>query len=121
MGRVVTGKSPDEILQLAGDFFMKKDDVHQTMRRVTSRLDEEHIPYALIGGMAIGLHGYVRVTKDVDLLTTPDGLNRIHERVCRCLSGSTKASSRPPDRHPHRSDHIRRIPRRWARETGPVP
>src|SRR5260221_547530 len=81
MGRNVIGKSPDEILQLTSDFFMKKDDVHQTMRRVTSRLDEEHIPYALIGGMAIGLHGYVRVTKDVDLLTTSDGLNRIHERL----------------------------------------
>jgi Aminoglycoside-2''-adenylyltransferase len=81
MGRVVTGKSADEILHLIGDFFMKKDDVHETMQRVTARLDEEGIPYALIGGMGIGLHGYVRVTKDVDLLTTPEGLARIHERL----------------------------------------
>src|SRR5260221_5038364 len=81
MGRNVIGKSPDEILQLTSDFFMKKDDVHQTMRRVTSRLDEEHIPYALIGGMAIGLPGYVPVTQDVDLLTTFDGLKRIHETL----------------------------------------
>lgn len=81
MGRVVTGKSAAEILDLASDFFMKKDDVHETMRRVTARLDEEAIPYALIGGLAVGLHGYLRVTKDVDLLTTREGLARIHERL----------------------------------------
>jgi hypothetical protein len=81
MGRLVVGRSSDEILQLASDFFMKKDDVHLTMQRVTERLREENIPYAVIGGMAIGLHGFLRVTKDVDLLTTKEGLERIHARV----------------------------------------
>jgi hypothetical protein len=81
MGRLVVGRSSDEILQLASDFFMKKDDVHLTMRRVTERLREENIPHAIIGGMAIGLHGFLRVTKDVDLLTTKEGLDRIHARV----------------------------------------
>lgn len=81
MGRLVIGKSASEILELTSDFFMKKDDVHETMQRLTARLDEEQIPYALIGGMAIGLHGYVRVTKDIDVLTTPEGLRRIHERL----------------------------------------
>jgi len=81
MGRLVVGRSSDEILQLASDFFMKKDDVHLAMRRVTERLREEKIPYAIIGGMAIALHGFLRVTSDVDLLTTKDGLSRIHERL----------------------------------------
>jgi hypothetical protein len=81
MGRLVVGRSPDEILQLASDFFMKKDDVHFTMRRVTDRLREEKIPYAILGGMAIALHGYSRVTKDVDLLTTKEGLEKIHARL----------------------------------------
>jgi hypothetical protein len=81
MGRLVVGRSSDEILQLASDFFMKKDDVHLTMQRVTERLREENIPHALIGGMAIGLHGFLRVTKDVDLLTTKEGLDRIHARL----------------------------------------
>jgi len=57
---------------------MKKDDVHLTMRRVTDRLREERIPYAVLGGMAIALHGYLRATNDVDLLTTKDGLEKIH-------------------------------------------
>ena len=34
---------------------MKKDDVHLTMRRVTDRLREEKIPYAILGGMAAAL------------------------------------------------------------------
>lgn len=60
---------------------MKKDDVHLTMRRITDRLRDENIPHAIIGGMAIALHGYSRVTNDVDLLTTKEGLVRIHECV----------------------------------------
>jgi hypothetical protein len=81
MGRVVTGKSADEILDLVGDFFMKKDDVHQTMRRVASRLEDEKIDYAIIGGMALTLHGFVRPTGDVDILTTREGLDKIRERL----------------------------------------
>lgn len=57
---------------------MKKDDVHLTMRRVTDRLRDEKIPYAVLGGMAIALHGYLRATSDVDLLTTKEGLERIY-------------------------------------------
>lgn len=81
MGRLVTGLSVDERLKLAGDFFMKKDDVHQTMRRLSDRLKEENIPYAIIGGMALNLHGFMRVTGDVDVLTTREGLDAIHQRL----------------------------------------
>jgi hypothetical protein len=51
------------------------------MRHVTERLRAEKIPHAIIGGMAIGLHGFLRVTSDIDLLTTKEGLDRIHERL----------------------------------------
>lgn len=81
MGKVVTGQSADEILQFITDFFQMKDDVHKTLERVAKRLDEEHIPHVVVGGMALGLHGYVRVTEDVDLLVTREGLDRIHERL----------------------------------------
>ncbi|PYQ30997.1 MAG: hypothetical protein DMF56_03575 [Acidobacteria bacterium] len=81
MGRVVTDRSADEILQLIGDFFMKRDDVHDTMYRVVQRLKDANIPYALAGGMALGLHGYVRVTGDVDILTTREGLEAVHQQL----------------------------------------
>lgn len=81
MGHVVTGKSSDEILTLIDDFFMKKGDVHRTMERVIARLQDAQIPHALIGGLAVGLHGFVRVTGDVDILTTPDGLDAVHAQL----------------------------------------
>ncbi len=36
-----------------GRFFMKSDPVHETLRRITSRLDELGIAYAVAGGMAL--------------------------------------------------------------------
>lgn len=81
MGRVVTGRSANEILELIDDFFMKRSDVHETMYRVVGRLKEAQIPHAVAGGMALSLHGYVRVTGDVDILTTPEGLDAVHKTL----------------------------------------
>lgn len=81
MGRVVTDRSPREILQIIDDFFMKKDDVHQTLDRVVARLEDAGIPHAVIGGLAVGLHDFVRVTGDVNILTTPAGLDAVHQQL----------------------------------------
>jgi len=51
------------------------------MERLSSRLRAEGIDHVIVGGMALVLHGYVRVTGDVDLVTTPDGLNAINLRL----------------------------------------
>ena len=51
------------------------------MERLSSRLRAEGIDHAIVGGMALVLHGYVRVTGDVGLVTTPEGLNAVHERL----------------------------------------
>ncbi len=59
----------------------RSEAVAETLTRVTDRLKEEGIDYAIIGGMALVAHGYVRFTNDVNLLTTREGLNLIHERL----------------------------------------
>ena len=59
---------------------MKQDATHSTLERLAARLDEERIPYLLVGGMALGLHGYERMTRDVDILLTPSGLAAFEER-----------------------------------------
>lgn len=71
----------DALLQEASQFYMSEGDVHKALRRLTRRLDEETIPYALIGGMALAAHGWVRMTQDVDILLTPAGLSAFHERL----------------------------------------
>lgn len=65
----------------ASAFFMKEGKVHTTLRRLTDRLNEAGIPYVVLGGMAMNAHGYERVTVDVDILTSRDGLDRIHETL----------------------------------------
>jgi hypothetical protein len=61
--------------------FEKESAVHKTLERITRRLDELGIPYAVVGGMAMFYYGYRRFTEDVDLLVTPAGLKEVHERL----------------------------------------
>lgn len=55
---------------------MGTSDVHVALARVTQKLEELGIPYAVCGGMAVNAHGLQRATTDVDLLLTPEGLAR---------------------------------------------
>lgn len=59
-------------------FFMKDDAVHHSLRKITTKLTELHVPYAVAGGMALGAHGFVRATVDVDILVTAEGLKAVH-------------------------------------------
>ncbi|HUO86162.1 MAG TPA: hypothetical protein VM617_02125 [Thermoanaerobaculia bacterium] len=43
--------------------------------RLCRALEREEVRYALIGGFAVILHGYVRGTKDIDLLVDPSEEN----------------------------------------------
>ena len=60
---------------------MRDDPVHQTLRRITSKLEELAIPYAVVGGMALVAHGYDRTTTDVNILLTQEGLKRAHDAL----------------------------------------
>ena len=62
------------------EFFMDRGDVRKTMSQLGARLRSEGISYAVVGGMALGKHGYVRMTDDVDILLTQGGLKRFLER-----------------------------------------
>ena len=61
--------------------FENDSSVHRALRRITKRLDELQIPYALAGGMALFLHGYRRFTEDVDILVSAESLNKIHANL----------------------------------------
>jgi hypothetical protein len=69
-------ESLDATLREASEFFMGGGDVRKTMRRLAERLAAESIAYAVLGGMALGEHGYVRMTDDVDVVLTREGLER---------------------------------------------
>ena len=54
-------------------------DVHQAMRKLVAALDELGIPFAIVGGMALNEYGYRRVTVDVDVLMTRQGLQQFKD------------------------------------------
>lgn len=68
-------------LRRLGAFFVRDDQVYETMRRLAERLDREGIAYAVVGGMAVAEHGVSRVTEDVDVLMTSDGLARFRDKA----------------------------------------
>jgi len=65
----------------ATKFFMGKAEVHRALTRVADELDRLDIPYALIGALALSKWGFERVTVDVDLLLTAEGLATLKAAV----------------------------------------
>jgi hypothetical protein len=55
-------------------FFMGQADVQRALERLVGILEAQRIPYAIVGALALNELGYRRVTVDVDVLLTPEGL-----------------------------------------------
>lgn len=55
---------------------MGKSRVHAAAARIAATLTEANIPFAIAGALAVNEHGHVRMTDDVNILLTPDGLER---------------------------------------------
>ena len=70
-------------LQEGSMHFEGKSAVNLTLEKITRRLAELKIPYAVAGGMALFFHGVRRFTEDVDILVRREDLPEIH----RCLEG----------------------------------
>ncbi len=70
-------------------FFQNEGEVQKSLRRITARINALGIDYAVVGGMALFLHGFRRFTEDVDILVTREGLAKLHQ----ALEGS---GYRPP-------------------------
>src|SRR5258708_6690417 len=69
--------------------------VFDTLRRITHRLGELEIPYAVMGDLAMFKHGYRRYTEYVELLTTLSGHYEIHEK----LEGNGYYRTHPHSKH----------------------
>jgi predicted nucleotidyltransferase len=53
------------------------------IRGILEALAREGVEFLIIGGVAVGVHGYVRATKDVDIVPAPDSRNL--EKLARVL------------------------------------
>jgi hypothetical protein len=67
------------------------EDVAKTLEEMRARFDELGIPFAVVGALAMRQFGYVRFTEDIDIVTTPEGLDRLSPAGIarlRCCGGS---------------------------------
>lgn len=67
-------QSAELVFREASEYFMQRGDLYKTLQEITRRLDDAKIPYAVIGALALAQHGLVRMTLDIDLLLTKEGL-----------------------------------------------
>jgi hypothetical protein len=75
------GRNLNWALREGSMHFEEKSAVHRTLQKITQRLNELNIPYAVVGAMAMFAHGFRRFTEDVDILVTRAGLQEIHARL----------------------------------------
>ncbi len=73
-------RDSDLMLREASLYFQGQGDLYKTLQELAQRLGEAGIPYALIGGLALAQHGFVRMTEDIDILLTPAGLSAFKEK-----------------------------------------
>ncbi len=62
-------------------FFMGEGILNETLRRVVNDLAKKEIDYNVIGAVALNQHGYRRFTEDIDLLLTPEGLEKFRKEL----------------------------------------
>jgi hypothetical protein len=73
--------SPVEMYEEARRYFMGKGRLNRTLERLAADLEEHGIQYAVIGAGALLAHGYQRLTVDVDVLMTREGLEKVHAEL----------------------------------------
>ena len=56
--------------------------------RLVAAFNAAQIEYVIVGGLAVGAHGVVRATRDLDLVAAPDQRNM--DRLADCLHAQTK-------------------------------
>ena len=62
-------------------YFEEKSAVWDALHKITKRLSELGIPYAVAGGIALFRHGYRRFTEDLDIVVTKNDLKRSHKEL----------------------------------------
>ncbi len=73
--------SPNLTWQEGLDFFQGKGMINQTLLRLVADLEKHGIDYNLIGAAALNRHGYQRFTVDIDLLMSPEGLQKFQDEL----------------------------------------
>lgn len=70
-----------EAVEFASRFHMGDSRLQRALEQWVATLERLNVPYAVIGALALGEYGYVRATTDIDVLLSPEGLERVKADV----------------------------------------
>ncbi len=73
--------SPTRAYEEGLRFFEGKGMLNDTLKRLVADLEARGIDYNIIGGLALNQHGYQRFTHDIDLLMSPEGLEKFRNEL----------------------------------------
>ena len=62
-------------------YFMGEGKLNKALVRLVGDLNQHSIDYVVIGAVALLAHGYPRFTEDIDLVMTPEGLEKFHTEL----------------------------------------
>ena len=94
--------NPPSVVESYGEalrYFMGQGSLNRALTHLAADLKEHGIDYVVIGAVALFAHGYRRLTEDINLVFTAEGLNKFHEQ----LSGLGYAPAFPGERKRLRS------------------
>jgi hypothetical protein len=77
-------RDSESIVDLYGEalrYFMGEGNLNRALAHVAADLRERQIDYVVVGALALLAHGYPRLTEDIDLVLTAEGLDRFHEEL----------------------------------------
>ena len=65
----------------AQTYFMGEGRLNNALTRLVNDLRNHEIDYVVIGALALLAHGYPRFTEDIDVIVSPEGLERFHQEL----------------------------------------
>lgn len=78
---VETSQSVVESYDEALRYFMGQGTLNRSLAHIVADLNKHEIDYMVVGALALFAHGYPRLTEDIDLVLTADGLNKFHQQL----------------------------------------
>ena len=84
LGDEMTNVEPRSVTEVYAEsqrYFMGEGNLNNALARLVADLKAHEIDYLVIGALALLAHGYPRLTEDIDLVFTAEGLNTFHEQL----------------------------------------
>ena len=79
---MITGsQSVGEVYAEGRRYFMGEGKLNNALAQLVADLKEHKIDYLVIGAIALMAHGYPRFTEDINLIFTPEDLERFHREL----------------------------------------